>query len=91
MNSQNAGNLGSNSCQEKEKKSNFRHSIEKVEKLKKVFRQMPNPENHVIEQLSQELGLGTKQVKNWFYHKRYDIQAHYADDPTDCISILGAA
>ncbi|KAK4356093.1 hypothetical protein RND71_025064 [Anisodus tanguticus] len=35
MNSQNAGNLGSNSCQEKEKKSNFRHSIEKVEKLKK--------------------------------------------------------
>ncbi|KAK4356101.1 hypothetical protein RND71_025072 [Anisodus tanguticus] len=40
-----------------------------------VFRQMPNPENHVIEKLSQELGLGTKQVKNWFYHKRYDIQS----------------
>ncbi|XP_049408408.1 homeobox-leucine zipper protein ROC8-like [Solanum stenotomum] len=75
MTSQNDASVGSTSCQEIGK-SIFQHSYEQIiEKLEEVFSQKPNPENDVIEQLSEELGLDTTQVKIWFYNKGYYIKA----------------
>ncbi|KAF3621531.1 hypothetical protein FXO38_04121 [Capsicum annuum] len=39
-----------------------------------MFSKMSNSENHVIEQLSEELELDIMQVKIWFDNKRYQIQ-----------------
>ncbi|PHT99832.1 hypothetical protein BC332_29620 [Capsicum chinense] len=38
-----------------------------------MFSKMSNSENHVIEQLSEELELDIMQVKIWFDNKRYQI------------------
>ncbi|XP_075081980.1 homeobox-leucine zipper protein ROC8-like isoform X1 [Nicotiana tabacum] len=50
-------------------------SDEQIQKLEEVFSQTPNPENDVIEKLSEELGLDTNHVKIWFDNKRCYIQA----------------
>ncbi|XP_060186253.1 homeobox-leucine zipper protein ROC8-like [Lycium barbarum] len=76
MDSQSDESIGSNSGQENGNKSVYRHSFERViEKLEEVFSQIPDPENHVIKQLSEEIGLDTTQVKIWFDNKRCYIQA----------------
>ncbi|KAK4731213.1 hypothetical protein R3W88_024201 [Solanum pinnatisectum] len=75
MTSQNDASVGSTSGQEIGKLI-FQHSYEQIiEKLEEVFSQKPNPENDVIEQLSEDLGLDTTQVKIWFYNKGYYIKA----------------
>ncbi|KAF3667238.1 hypothetical protein FXO38_08708 [Capsicum annuum] len=39
-----------------------------------MFSKMPEPEDHVIEQLNDELELGPTQIKIWFDNKRCHIQ-----------------
>ncbi|XP_059309634.1 uncharacterized protein LOC132060678 [Lycium ferocissimum] len=75
MDSQTDESLGSTSGQENGKKPVYQYSFEQVtEKLEEVFNQMQNPESRVIEQLSEDLGLDTTQVKMWFDNKRCHIQ-----------------
>ncbi|XP_015087606.2 homeobox-leucine zipper protein PROTODERMAL FACTOR 2-like [Solanum pennellii] len=75
MTSQNDASVGSTSGQHIGK-SIFQHSYQQIiEKLEEVFSQNPNPENDVIEQLSEDLGLDATQVKIWFYDKGNDIKA----------------
>ncbi|XP_060186394.1 homeobox-leucine zipper protein PROTODERMAL FACTOR 2-like [Lycium barbarum] len=76
MDFQRDGSLGSNSGQENGKKLVCRHSFERViEKLEEVFSQMPKSKNHVIEQLSEKIGLDATQVKISFDNKRRSIEA----------------
>ncbi|KAM3283418.1 hypothetical protein P3S67_027063 [Capsicum chacoense] len=74
MASQDDENLVPNSDQENEK-SIYRYSYEQaINKLEEIFRKMSVPEDHVIEQLSDELKLDPTQIKIWFDNKRCDIQ-----------------
>ncbi|KAG5584941.1 hypothetical protein H5410_045375, partial [Solanum commersonii] len=74
MASQNDASVGLNSGQEI-KQLVFQLSYEQViEKLQEVFSQMPNPENYVIKQLSEDLGFDITQVKIRFYNKGYYIK-----------------
>ncbi|XP_060185347.1 homeobox-leucine zipper protein HDG8-like [Lycium barbarum] len=88
MDSQTNESLGSNSGQENGKKPVHQHSFEQVaEKLEEVFNQMQNPESHVIEQLSEDLGLDTTQVKMWFDNKRCHIQAQRDMEESEIIRL----
>ncbi|MCD7453703.1 hypothetical protein HAX54_021894 [Datura stramonium] len=75
MASRNDASVEPNSVQENEKISLRRSFEEVIQKLEEVFSEMPNPETHVMEKLSEELELDITQIGIWFENKRYYIQA----------------
>ncbi|KAK4369739.1 hypothetical protein RND71_009214 [Anisodus tanguticus] len=84
MDSQNDECVGSNSGQDNEEEQIYQHSVEQViEKLEEVFNQMPNPGNHVIEELSEELGLDATQVtliSNMVNHLKEDPEKYFESE-----------
>ena len=56
------------------------------DRMTRVFKESPHPDEKQRQQLSQELGLSARQVKFWFQNRRTQIKVmlfYKQTDPTD--------
>ncbi|PVH38020.1 hypothetical protein PAHAL_5G151000 [Panicum hallii] len=70
-----AAGHGDDGGDNKRRKSYHRHNAEQIKAMEAVFKESPHPDEKQRQQLSQELGLSTRQVKFWFQNRRTQIKA----------------